>query len=427
MGVRRAVLALGAGALVFGSTTAVVPALAATAATIRCTSAHMTPSGYGGGLGSTIYWTASSTTCPSPQYKFFLKRPGGSWIAQTAYGGPTWNWNTAGFPGGVYWVEVWARNTGSAAQYESYWTGTYVPDVTRCSGATLSTADTTQPNITPGASILFNLGAAGCVNPDSRVWLQRPGGAWQLMRDYTSATTWTWDTTGYPNGTYQVGLWVRQHLSGTDYDAYDIATHYLGAAPNCATGLTLKATPPSPTGPPGQQVQLTSSSICSPVEYEYWIKWPGRGWTILLPYSTTSNPVWSTVGYPTGTYELGVWVKPQSSTIKYSGYAILTYRLGVLPCRVATIDSDLPSPQQPGYTITFLFAGFCMAPSFEVWLKPSPSHAWVRLRGYTTDTYYRLDTVGAPRGPIEVGVWARQDGSTSAYDAYAIITYWLGD
>src|ERR1700687_869310 len=118
------------------------------AATGVCTSASMT-SNAGRAPQTTVAFTAGSTGCLTPEYKFFIQTAGGAWGGQTGYGASgvaktgdgaaaTWNLDTTGYVAGVYWVGVWVRQTGSSAAYEAYWIGTYTLSVVAWESATLA-------------------------------------------------------------------------------------------------------------------------------------------------------------------------------------------------------------------------------------------------------------------------------------------------
>jgi uncharacterized cupin superfamily protein len=259
----------------------------------------------------------------------------------------------------------------------------------------------------------------------SRVWLKKPGSDWRMVRNY-GANTWTWNTAGYPNGTYLVGVWVRNVGSPRSYDAWAIQTYYLGDTPNCSMGLTLQANPAAPQLP-GSSVQLNAWSYVCGGLYEYWIKAPGADWKILAGYSTNTVATWDTTGARSGIYELGVWEKLPGWKPAYLSYNIITYQLDVGQCTVATVAPNLASPQAPGTKIIFSVGAVdCSGPEYEIWLQPSPSAAWVLLQPYAVGNPYTLDTAGAPAGQIRIGVWARQTGSPYKYDTYAIESYWLG-
>lgn len=381
-----------------------------------------------GAIGDTITFTASATTCGTPQYKFFLQRPNGSWTAQTAFGGATWAWNTTGLTGGVYGAGVWARETGSSSTYEAYWLGTYTLPLLECTSASVGTAAIVLP-LTPGGSYVFNAGATRCPTAQFRFWLLRPGGQWTMVRDYGS-NSWTWNTKGYPNGTYQFGVWARRSGSLRAYDVYGIKSYALGNTAVCSdTNITATDAAPAP---PGQILHFSADSIfaCQIAQFEFWLKPPVGAWRIVVPYQSSNAFDLDTTGFPLGTYQVGVWRSNGSlGSGPYSAYAIMSYQLAAGTCTWATLAPDMQSPKSPPATITFTAGSSfpeCPTPDYEFWLLPSPQIGWVILQPYATGTTYALDTTGAPNGPIEVGVWARQPGSTNSYDSYAIVTFWIG-
>jgi hypothetical protein len=63
---------------------------------------------------------------------------------------------------------------------------------------------------------------------------REPQGSWAIIRPYSSASTWTWDTTGAALGAYVIQVWVRNAGSTV---AYDTST---------GTGFTLNAGTPGP-------------------------------------------------------------------------------------------------------------------------------------------------------------------------------------
>src|SRR5437899_6088010 len=48
--------------------------------------------------GSMFSLSASATTCPQPQYEFWLKQASGSWAVTQGWGGGVYNWNSSGLP-----------------------------------------------------------------------------------------------------------------------------------------------------------------------------------------------------------------------------------------------------------------------------------------------------------------------------------------
>jgi hypothetical protein len=72
--------------------------------------------------GAVITFTATSTGCARPEYKFYLHTPGtnGFWVVAQNYGGNTFVWNTAGVASvGAYEVNVWVTAIGSPSAVQS--------------------------------------------------------------------------------------------------------------------------------------------------------------------------------------------------------------------------------------------------------------------------------------------------------------------
>src|SRR2546421_494870 len=70
--------------------------------------------------GTTVTLTGSATCLGTPQYRFWVKTPGGSWTVVQDYGSSSsFSWNTTGKAAAAYGLEVDVRDQGSAASYET--------------------------------------------------------------------------------------------------------------------------------------------------------------------------------------------------------------------------------------------------------------------------------------------------------------------
>jgi hypothetical protein len=386
---------------------------------LGCTSANMSPDKASPqAVGTTVTFTATSTGCvAAPEYRFVLD---GTPVG-TTWGTATWAWNTSGLRPGVHGVGVWVRSTGSLAGYESWWLGTYTVTLPTCTSADASTLALSP--VTQGAPVPWTGSALGCTNPEFRFFVLPPGGAWTLKREYGIAS-WTWDTTGLPSGTYQIGVWARQIGSGNAYDAYNYVTMVLGAFGTCVAKIGPQQTSPQA---PGTNISVFGSSTnCTTPSYEFLLLPPGGVWTVKQPFGA-GTWLWMTAGLPAGTYELGVWVKQAGSTRRYDAYALTVFTLKVPgTCTSATLTPSAASPQTPGTSITWTATSTgCSAARYEIWELIPPSATWVSKGPYTAGTTYTWNTTNLS-GPYRWGVWARQNGSTRSYDTYAQTTFWVG-
>jgi len=171
--------------------------------------------------GTLVTLTAAAQYCAgTPQFRFNLLPAGGSWSMLRAYSTvSTFNWDTSAVPMGVYYLQIWARNSGSAAPYETAAVLTFVvaTDHQPCSTATLS-ANQPSPQ-TAGQTITLTAGAGGCSSPEFQFWILSPGGSWSSVQAYSPSNTYTWNTAGRTPGTYGLIVWARRLGSSQGWEA----------------------------------------------------------------------------------------------------------------------------------------------------------------------------------------------------------------
>jgi hypothetical protein len=189
-----------------------------------CTSASLAPASPGGAAGSTVALTASSSGCPNPQYEFWVQYLDGSWHLLQGWGGAAFNWTTTGLAPGAYTVHVWANQQGAASStWETF--GSTVVNLTGCASASLSPSSGSSA---VGATVVFTASSSGCPNPVYELWLQYPDGSWHLMRGFSTSNMWSWNTAGFPKGSYTVHVWANNQGAATNtWESYGSATYSL--------------------------------------------------------------------------------------------------------------------------------------------------------------------------------------------------------
>ena len=172
-----------------------------------CSSASLSPASPSQPAGSTIAFTASSTGCPSPQYEYWVQFLDGTWSMQRAFStDPMWSWNTSGLAPGVYNVHVWANQVGDqTSTFEG--NGASTVTLTGCTSAALTPASGSAAG---GSTVTFTASSTGCSTPLYQFWLQDTSGGWQIVQAFSTSNTWTWNTAGWPKGTYNVHVWANQ-------------------------------------------------------------------------------------------------------------------------------------------------------------------------------------------------------------------------
>lgn len=138
-------------------------------------------------VGTIVGITGSAASCASPEFKFWVRPSAGAWeLLQDWTSNAVYNWNTAARAPGSYDLIVYARQSGSAATYETYGSGTY----------TLSAATTgAVQTIGSGYNHSCQLLPAGT----ARCWGYNANG--QLGNGTTVASTVPVSVTGISSGT----------------------------------------------------------------------------------------------------------------------------------------------------------------------------------------------------------------------------------
>lgn len=278
--------------------------------------------------GTIVTFTASSSGCASPQYKYYVQFPNGTWILARDWGGSVYPWQTPTSPAGTYNIIVWARNTGSTAAYEAY--STIMPFTltapVACTAAGLTANKTSPQQI--DFQIVFTATSASCPNPEYLFYLQAPDGSWSIVRGY-GGPTWTWVTLNLASiGTYNVNVWVRQAGSGIAVQTNFIMPFTLTDRVCTAAGLTADHTSPQAHG---VVIDFAAQSAsCARPEYQYYLKGPGLNgtWSIVRPYASTTDWGWATAGVASiGTYEVNVWVRAIGSPSAVQTNAVMYFTL----------------------------------------------------------------------------------------------------
>jgi len=267
--------------------------------------------------GTALKWTAriKGGTQGPVQYQFARLSPTAGWqIVQPYSSSPTYNWTPGWGEEGLYSLQVWVKNSGSAASYDA-WRGTSF-EIKR---AAVQLAMTHTFPVPAGT----NVGLAALVS-DTSVPLEyayyvyrQSTGTWSLARAYSTSNTFTW--TPPANGTYLVQVWVRRVGSTVDYDVWQGSDYLIvSSSPAKVKWLTPNVTLPSRVGTAITWSAVGTNGTAAPLQYKFLLYREGTGWTILRDYATGSSVVWTPS--QTGTYAVQVWVRSAGSTQAYEGW-----------------------------------------------------------------------------------------------------------
>ncbi len=389
-------------------------------------------------IGAGITMTPVATGCPSPEYRFYVRDNAGTWHIVQDFGlGTTYNWTTAppvstNNPG-TYLLGVWARQPGSANSYDAFAFVTF----SLISGTTCTVniaGDKLSPQAVGSGAVTWTATATALNCPSGplkyQFWVNPPGGTWGIVQPFSTTSTFAW--TGASAGTYQIGVWVKQAGSVAAYDNFAFTTFTLTpATPSQAcTWVNVGASPASPQLV-GTSVTLSVTGVgnCPNPEYRWWVRDLAANWVIKQDYTVGATTYsWNTSTYGPGTYLVGVWARQLGSVASYEAYSFITYTLTVPAPQVCTsvnISPDLTSPRAPGTTITFTaVANGCSNPTYQFYIAP-PGGTFSALGNFSSTTSLVWDTSGLSPGPWQIGVWARQSGSSASYESFAFITFQL--
>jgi len=260
------------------------------------------------------------------EYQYRMRDPAGAWSVARPYSTtPTWTWaTTTGTTAGTYLIEVWARRVGSAAAKDVFTKMNYTLKIP----ATTATLNASSPSPqSVGNSITFTASASGGSGPyEYQFRLRNTAGTWSVARNYTTAASWTWNTTGLVSGLYRIEVWVRNVGSTFAWEAFKNMNYTLNLP---VTAVSLGANPVSPS-PLGTSILFTAAATGTTGNYVYQFRLrnPAGIWSIAQDYSATPTWTWNTtVGQAAGSYKIEVWAKNAGSNAAWEAYRNITYTL----------------------------------------------------------------------------------------------------
>ncbi|MDX6257300.1 MAG: hypothetical protein QOJ11_3634, partial [Frankiales bacterium] len=384
-------------------------------------------------VGTVVTLNAAAAGCPdpNPSYRFYLRSTTGVWsIVKDFSLSSSFAWDTKSYAPGTYLIGVWVKDAKGGFTYDAYAFGTFTVQRPPCTSTNV-TADATSPQ-TSGTTVNFTASVIGCPLPIYQWWVNKAG-VWTIVpgHDFAhSSSSFAWNTTGLPNGTYQVGVWAKEKYSPKSYEAFAYVTFTLvvqSGNTHCQA-VNIDPSLPSPQVK-GASVTFTATKFsCDTPQYKWWLRNAAGVWSVVANYPGTNTFTLSTASRPAGTYLVGVWVRQAGSTANYEAFSFITYTVTNPPvqsCTSVNIAPDVASPQAPGTVITFTAAANgCNTPNYKFFIAP-PGGTFAEVQPYGLGNTLVWNTAGLAPGPWQVGVWARQSGSTSSYQSFAFITYQL--
>ena len=172
-------------------------------------------------VGTTVTFSAGASGGASPySYKWWVKLNGGAWTLLQDWSTSTtlaWTPNASG----TYAIGIWARSNGVTAD------GPQTSAIAEFGvSAPLQLPPPPSPLVNPptsawigvdrpspqptGTALTFSASASGGASPYSyKWWVKKDGGAWTVLRDWSTSATLTLTPT--TSGAYAIGIWGRSN------------------------------------------------------------------------------------------------------------------------------------------------------------------------------------------------------------------------
>lgn len=314
-----------------------------------------------------------------------------------------------------------AGAAGCSAQGNEEELGTQASNL--CTAVTVSSNNASYTAV-PGATVIWTASPTCTQTAEYQFWFRSPSGVWTMVQDWSTTSTYNWNTTGLAVGTWNMQVWVRDSGSGS-YQAYAGHPFVLSSSAACTAAQTSIA--PS-AGVAGTSVTFTNTATtCGAPEFQIYHLPPGGSWQLDSAYSpANSTYVWNTTGAALGVHQFQIWARSQGSPQAYQAYTTKSYTVqGATACTSAGVTFSPVGHTSVGTSVAITpTATGCTSPTFRVLYQP-PGGAWQDLQAYTANTPILWNTTLAATGVYNFQIWARAAGSIAAQEAYIGTTYTL--
>lgn len=205
-----------------------------------------------------------------------------------------------------------------------------------CTPVTVTSDATAYHNVytaVPGATVKWTANATCSIAPQYQFSFLGPGGVWTTVQEWSTTSSYTWNTTALAPGVWYMQVWVRDigYTGSPAYQAYTGRTSELIATAAC-TGAFTVASPPLRATVGSQVTFTTTPSGCPLTEYRIVHRYPDGTWVEEKPYaSANASWTWDTsqggAANAPGVHSIQVWVRAPGSVVSYQAYSSLSYTL----------------------------------------------------------------------------------------------------
>jgi hypothetical protein len=261
-----------------------------------------------------VTWSATAGGGLAPYTYKFLVYDGASWSIGRDWG-PESSWTWLPPSSGTYTFQVWVRNAGSSAFYDTFSADIhYIVTEPQPLAVSSLTANSASPS-PAGAPVTWTATASGGSWPYTYKFFVYDGSAWSVGRDWSSANTWTW-TPSSP-GSYTFQVWAKNAGSTAFYDAWSQAGPYSATEPRpTVTALVADRLSPVLAETPVTWAATASGGI-GPLTYKFFV-YDGASWSVGQEWSAANTWTWTPP--KVGNYNVQVWVRNAGSVATYDAW-----------------------------------------------------------------------------------------------------------
>jgi hypothetical protein len=243
------------------------------------------------------------------------------------------------------------------------------------------------------------------------------------VQPYSTASTWTWNTTEAAAGPYTIVAYVRSVGSTASSEAGTSLDYQILPASPQATGVALSASPASPP-PAGTKAFFTASaSGGGTYEYQFYL-FDGVAYTLVQPYSQASTWTWNTNGVAAGTYNIAVFARSVGSAASSEAGTSINYQ--ILPASPQASGVTLtasPADSATAGTTAFFIGSASGGGTYEYQFYLSDGATTTLVQPYSQATTWTWNTTGVTAGPYSIIVFTRSVGSAASSEAGTSIPY----
>ncbi len=323
------------------------------------------------------------------EYRFEYLGSDGYWtLLQDYSSSATFVWDTSSY-NGEYQIRAAARNAGS--QDMAVISDLIYQTVNSSVSATAVTLSANHDSpISAGSLVTLAAAATGGSGNYEYLFEQYHDGQWTVIRDFSTSSTFTWDTTS-ENGFYILRAHARN--AGTQDEAVISEDMYRNInSADAATAVTLSANHDSPISA-GSLVTLAAAATGGSGNYEYLFEQYHDGqWTVIRDFSTSSTFTWDTTS-ENGFYILRAHARnagtQDEAVISEDMYRNIN---SADAATAVTLSANHDSPISAGSLVTLAAAATGGSGNYEYLFEQYHDGQWTVIRDFSTSSTFTWDT-----------------------------------